>query len=155
MYNTEKFLLNIPDAKEQEYIMLREAVWKHMEAQRKISVFVITSSLAFYTIVFSINITEPYVFLLPMIILLPYAYKTLDHKISISYLVGYQIVCLENNRNIPNAFAWETDFFLLRRKGYDKYNGIIYNKLCDCEFLFMGSIAFVMYEIYFIKHLYI
>ena len=36
MYNTRKFLKDIDNAKEQEYLVLREAVWKRMEAQRTI-----------------------------------------------------------------------------------------------------------------------
>ena len=112
MYNTENFLKDIHGAKKAQYLMLREAIWKHMEAQRNISIFSVTTVLAFYTIVFSMNVTSPYIFLIPVILLIPFADKELDHKISISYLVGYQIVCLENNRNVAEAFTWETDFFL-------------------------------------------
>ena len=149
MYNTKKFLKNIDDAKEQQYLMLREAVWKHMEAQRNISVFAITAILAFYTIIFSIDINEPYVFLIPIIVLLPFSYKELNHKISISYIAGYQIVCLENNRNVSKAFTWETDFFLFKRKKFDKSSHILFNKLLDSEFLILSIISYGMYGIYF------
>lgn len=149
MYNTKKFLKNIDDAKEQQYLMLREAVWKHMEAQRNISVFAITAILAFYTIIFSIDINEPYVFLIPIIVLLPFSYKELNHKISISYIAGYQIVCLENNRNVSKAFTWETDFFLFKRKNFDKSSHILFNKLLDSEFLILSIISYGLYGIYF------
>lgn len=105
MYDTKKFLKNIDDAKEQQYLMLREAVWKHMEVQRNISIYAITTVLAFYTIIFSVDVKEPYVFLIPIIVLLPFSYKELNHKISISYIAGYQIVCLENNKNVSKAFT--------------------------------------------------
>lgn len=149
MYNTKKFLKNIDDAKEQQYLMLREAVWKHMEAQRNISIFAITAILAFYTIIFSIDINEPYVFLVPIIVLLPFSYKELNHKISISYIAGYQIVCLENNRNVSKAFTWETDFFLFKRKKIDKSSHILFNKLLDSEFLILSIISYGLYGIYF------
>lgn len=153
MYNTKQFLKNIDDAKEQQYLMLREAVWKHMEAQRKISIFAITSIIAFYTIIFSMDIKEPYVLLIPIVVLLPFSYKELDHKISISYIVGYQIVCLENNRNVSKAFTWETDFFLFKRKKYDGNSDVLFNKLykrlLDSEFLILSIISCGLYGIYF------
>ena len=69
MYNTRKFLKDIDNAKEQEYLVLREAVWKRMEAQRTISSFVFTTTLAFYTIVFAAGIKIHYVFLIPFLTL--------------------------------------------------------------------------------------
>jgi len=149
MYDTKKFLKNIDDAKEQQYLMLREAVWKHMEAQRNISIFAITAILAFYTIIFSTDIKQPYVFLIPIIVLLPFSYKELNHKISISYIAGYQIVCLENNKNVSKAFTWETDFFLFKRKKFDRNPHILFSKLLDSEFLILSIISYGLYGIYF------
>lgn len=149
MYDTKKFLKNIDDAKEQQYLMLREAVWKHMEVQRNISIYAITTVLAFYTIIFSVDVKEPYVFLIPIIVLLPFSYKELNHKISISYIAGYQIVCLENNKNVSKAFTWETDIFLFKRKKFDRYPHILFNKILDSEFFILSIISYVLYWIYF------
>lgn len=150
MYDTKKFLKNIDDAKEQQYLMLREAVWKHMEVQRNISIFAVTAILAFYTIVFSMDdIKAPYIFLIPIIVLLPFSYKELNHKISISYIAAYQIVCLENNRNVSKAFTWETDFFIFKRKKFDRSPHILFNKLLDSEFLILSIISYGLYGIYF------
>lgn len=149
MYDTKKFLRHINDAKEQQYLMLREAVWKHMEAQRNISIFAITTILAFYTIIFSMEIKTPYVFLIPIIVLLPFSYKELDHKISISYIAGYQIVCLENNRNVSKSFTWETDYFLFKRKKFDSSSHILFDKLLNSEFLILSIVSYALYVIYF------
>lgn len=151
MYKTESFLTDINDAKEKQYLMLREAVWKHMEAQRNISRFTVTSIIAFYTIVFSININQPYIFLIPLIILLPFSYKELDHKIGISYIAAYQIVCLENNQNVVKSFTWETDSFLFKRKKKDDKSHFLFNKLIDCEFLLLGVISYGFFIFYFFK----
>lgn len=150
MYNTRKFLKDIDNAKEQEYLVLREAVWKRMEAQRTISSFVFTTTLAFYTIVFAAEIKAHYVFLIPFLILMPFSCKELSHKISISYIASYQIVCLENNHNVANAFTWETDFFLFKKKGYLEHKQGVYRKIVDLEFLMLGIISYVLYLVYFI-----
>ncbi|MBD5550057.1 MAG: hypothetical protein HDQ96_02625 [Lachnospiraceae bacterium] len=152
MYNTENFLKDIHGAKKAQYLMLREAIWKHMEAQRNISIFSVTTVLAFYTIVFSMNVTSPYIFLIPVILLIPFADKELDHKISISYLVGYQIVCLENNRNVAEAFTWETDFFLFKRRKYDDEPHVLFKILLDSEFFIMGLISCGLYGLYFFSY---
>lgn len=149
MYNTENFLKDIDNAKEHQYLMLREAIWKRMEAQRNISVFTVTAILAFYTIVFSINVIQPYIFLVPLIIILPFSYKELHHKISISYIAAYQIVCLENNKNVANSFTWETDHFLFKKKRFDRDPHILFNKIVDSEFLILSVISYALYVIYF------
>lgn len=152
MYISKNFLPNIKDAKEQQYLMLREAVWKHMEAQRTIATFSISAILAFYTIIFSIKITEPYVFLLPIIILLPFSYKELNHKISISYIAAYQIVCLENIENVKNAFTWETDFFLFNKKNDPVQRKGIWNYLSDSEFFLLSLMSYIFYIKYFLQY---
>lgn len=148
-YHTAPFLGDINNAKEQQYLMLREAVWRRMDVQRNISIFAVTAILAFYTIIFSSDIREPYVFLIPIIVLLPFSYKELNHKISISYIVGYQIVCLENNRNPLKAFTWETDFFLFKRKNFDRVPHILFTKLLDSEFLILSIISYALFWLYF------
>lgn len=149
MYNTRKFLKDIDNAKEQEYLVLREAVWKRMEAQRTISSFVFTTTLAFYTIVFAAGIKIHYVFLIPFLILIPFSCKELSYKISISFIASYQIVCLENNHNVASAFSWETDIFLLKKKGYLGHKKGAYRKIVDLEFLMLSIIAYALYLVYF------
>ena len=151
MYNTRKFLKDIDNAKEQEYLVLREAVWKRMEAQRTISSFVFTTTLAFYTIVFAAGIKIHYVFLIPFLILIPFSCKELSYKISISFIASYQIVCLENNHNVASAFSWETDIFLLKKKGYLGHKKGAYRKIVDLEFLMLSIIAYALYLVYFFR----
>lgn len=151
-YNTTNFLNDIDNAKEQQYLMLREAIWKHMEAQRSISMFAITSVLAFYTIILSANMKLSYVFLIPIILLLPFSYKELNHKISISYIAAYQIVCLENNNNVTMAFTWETDFFLFKKKKLDRIPKILFKRMLDSEFLILALLSYFSYLSYFIKY---
>lgn len=152
MYKTKKFLRDVDDAKEQQYLFLREAIWKHMEAQRTYSMFVVTSILAYFTIIFTSNIEVPYVFLLPIIILFPFSNKILEHRISISYIAAYQIVCLENNHNVAKAFTWETDFFMFKNKKYDERINTWIDKLAGSESLLLGILSYGLYLIYFIDY---
>ena len=46
MFSKKPFLVSIDDVKEQQYVLLRQAVWNHMEAQQTISTFTVLRNLS-------------------------------------------------------------------------------------------------------------
>lgn len=80
MFSKKPFLVSIDDVKEQQYVLLRQAVWNHMEAQRTISTFTVTAVLTFFAIIISLKLQLSFIYLMPITILLPFSYKILNHK---------------------------------------------------------------------------
>ena len=148
-----KILPDIEHARKKQYLFLREAVWKHMEAQRSISIFSITATLTLYSFIFISNIKSPYSFLMAFFIILPFSYKEMSHNRSIAYIAAYQIVCLENNHNILNSFSWETDYFLLNKKKMVSVNNPILKYLVDCEFVGLAIMSYLLFAYYYYKFL--
>ena len=48
MFSKKPFLVSIDDVKEQQYVLLRQAVWNHMEAQQTISTFTVINFFFFF-----------------------------------------------------------------------------------------------------------
>ena len=149
MFSKKPFLVSIDDVKEQQYVLLRQAVWNHMEAQQTISTFTVTSVLTFFAIIISLKLQLSFIYLMPITILLPFSYKILNHKLSVSYIAAYQIVCLEDIDNFTQSFTWESDFFLFKRKNYDIKKSTRISKLIDYEFIILGGVSYILYIIYF------
>lgn len=144
-----KILPDIENARKKQYLFLREAVWKHMEAQRSISIFSITATLTLYSFIFMSKIKSPYSFLMAFVIILPFSYKEMSHNRSVAYIAAYQIVCLENNHNILNSFSWETDFFLLNKKKMISENNQLLQYVVDCEFVGLAIMSYVLFAYYY------
>ena len=149
MFSKKPFLVSIDDVKEQQYVLLRQAVWNHMEAQQTISTFTVTAVLTFFAIIISLKLQLSFIYLMPITILLPFSYKILNHKLSVSYIAAYQIVCLEDIDNFTQSFTWESDFFLFKRKNYDIKKSTRISKLIDYEFIILGGVSYILYIIYF------
>ena len=84
-----------------EYKMLRHEIAENMKSQQQISVTAVSLTVSVLTIVGSFASDNPYLFLIPLLLLLPSAIKTRDLKDGIMTLSGYLIARYENSSDIP------------------------------------------------------
>ncbi len=138
------------EIKKSEYEMLREASWKRMEAQRNISFFSFTSSITILGIGFAIENINKYIFLLPLVILVPFALKTYQCKKAIACLASYMIVFLEYG---VDSYHWETDSYFFKNAGKDFQNKNIISSIADSEFFFLGIVSWGIYAAFFYQEM--
>lgn len=86
-----------------DYNNLRDEIMYSRKAQDKFAIFLYTTVATI--IGFAINFHNAYLFLLPLLITLPFSLKIADYRRTISNLAAYMIVFLENK----NSNQWETD----------------------------------------------
>ncbi len=134
------------EIRKSEYEMLREASWKRMEAQRNISFFSFTSSITILGIGFAIEGINKYIFLLPLVILIPFALKTYQCKKAIACIASYMIVFLECG---GDSYRWETDSYFFKKAGKDFQNTNIISSIADAEFFFLGIVSWGIYTAFF------
>ncbi|WP_418489375.1 hypothetical protein [Frisingicoccus sp.] len=134
------------EIRKSEYDMLREASWKRMEAQRNISFFSFTSSITILGIGFAIENINKYIFLLPLVVLIPFALKTYQCKKAIACIASYMIVFLESGED---SYHWETDSYFFKKSGKDFQNKNIISSIADAEFFFLGIVSWGIYTAFF------
>ena len=103
--------------KNNDYDNLREEILYSRKAQDTFTMFLYTSVITILG--FAFELQNLYLFLLPIIIIVPVAIKVADYRRTIAYIAAYMIVFLENDYN-----KWETDNFefskIYPRKGMEK-----------------------------------
>ena len=129
-----------------EYDMLREASWKRMEAQRNISFFTFTSSITIFGIGIAIEEISKYIFLLPLVVILPFSIKIYQCKKAIACIGAYMIVFLESEKH---SYRWETDSYFLKMDSKDFQNRNVISSLADAEFFMLAMVSWFLYAIFF------
>ena len=124
-----------------EYKMLRHEIAENMKSQQQISVTAVSLTVSVLTIVGSFASDNPYLFLIPLLLLLPSAIKTRDLKDGIMTLSGYLIARYENSSDIP---FWETTLNKYRKK-YAKTRSKALLALECSEFAIAGLICELLY----------
>ena len=85
--------------KNNDYDNLREEILYSRKAQDTFTMFLYTSVITILG--FAFELQNLYLFLLPIIIIVPVAIKVADYRRTIAYIAAYMIVFLENDYNIP------------------------------------------------------
>lgn len=142
--------------KNQDYENLREEIMYSRKAQDTFTVFLYTTVITILGFAFELN--NEYLYLLPIVIIIPVAIKVADYRRTIAYIAAYMIAFLEKNYN-----EWETNNFEFSkrypRKGIEKiihilenYDSFFLNVICSC--IFIGAIIFKMMNVSF-THLFL
>ena len=127
--------------KNNDYDNLREEILYSRKAQDTFTMFLYTSVITILG--FAFELQNLYLFLLPIIIIVPVAIKVADYRRTIAYIAAYMILFLENDYN-----KWETDNFefskIYPRKGMEKlihilenYDAFFLNVVCASVFIGM------------------
>ena len=124
-----------------EYKMLRNEILENMKSQQQISVTTISLTVSILTIVGSFKAINPYMFLIPLLLLLPSAVKIRDLKDGIMTLSGYLIARYECS---SDALLWETNVNKYRKK-YATKRPMLWIALECGEFPIAGIICELLY----------
>lgn len=134
---------------EEEYKMLREEIMECMKNQNELSTFVSTTICAFIGVVIALDHPNPFLYLIPFVILLPASFKEANYQRRVAYLASYMIVFLENKDN----FLWETRYHHFSsinptrgqklRAMLETFEFPLFGILCFILFLFQNPFSFL------------
>lgn len=124
-----------------EYKMLREEIMENMKAQQQLSTSTLGLTVGVWTLVGSFSVTSSYLFLIPLLLLLPSAVKVKELREGIMTLSGYLIARHESTSNNP---FWETTLNKYRKKYAKKRSKLIIILECG-EFAIAGIICIALY----------
>lgn len=124
-----------------EYKMLREEIMENMKTQQQLSTSALGLTVGVLTLVGSFNAVNSYLFLLPLLLLLPSAVKIKELRDGIMTLSGYLIARHESKSNNP---YWEATLNQYRRK-YSKNRSKVMIILECGEFAISGIICAALY----------
>jgi len=124
-----------------EYNELRKEILENMKTQQQLSTATIGLTVSILTVVGSFKDNNPYLYLIPLLLLLPSAVKIRELKDGIMTLSAYLIAKYESS---SNSSLWETDVNLYRKK-YSKNRSMIMVVLEGGEFAIAGVICELFY----------
>lgn len=123
----------------EEYAMLREEIMECMRDQNNLSTFISATTCTYIGVVIAIENPNPFLYLLPFIILIPASFKISKYQYRISYLASYLIVFLEG----VNSFLWETRYNVFSTDDKHQKTNIC-TFLETMEFTIMGVLCYVL-----------
>ncbi|MDO5139822.1 MAG: hypothetical protein Q4D71_15370 [Oscillospiraceae bacterium] len=123
-----------------EYQMLREEIMENIKTQSTLSSFSLTLVLTVLTFCLSNDVQTPYVYAIPLLILLPCATKTYQLRKDIMTLSAYLAVRLESKQGI----FWETMLNKFRHYRSEKREPLVVIFECS-EYAIAGVICVIFY----------
>ncbi|WP_031475136.1 hypothetical protein [Agathobaculum desmolans] len=124
----------------EEYTMLREEIMESMKKQNELSIFISTTVCTFIGVVVALDRPNPFLYLIPFIILLPASFKESNYRRSIACQASYLIVFLENK----DSFLWETRYqrFSIKHRSHSQRLRAILETL---EFPLLGLLCSILF----------
>lgn len=121
--------------------MLREEILENTRTQQQLSTSALGLTVGVLTLVGSFNVANSYLFLLPLLLLLPSAVKIKELREGIMTLSGYLIA---RHESTSNSRFWETTLNQYRRKYSKKRSRLMIVLECG-EFAIAGIICTALY----------
>lgn len=133
----------------EEYKLLRQEIMECMKNQNELSTFVSTTICAFIGVVIALDRPNPFLYLIPFVILLPASFKEANYQRRVAYIASYMIVFLESK----DSFLWETRYHHFSsanptrgqklRSLLETFEFPLFGILCFVLFLFQNPFAFL------------
>jgi len=126
-----------------EYTMIRDEIMSAMKQQHNLSTFSITLTITIISFTFTLENINPYLFLMPLLFLIPAATKTFQLKKDIMTQSAYLAVKLETKDGI----YWETALNKYRKINSENRSKIkIFME--SCEYCICGIICVLLFVLY-------
>ena len=123
----------------EEYAMLREEIMECMRDQNHLSTFASATTCTYIGAVIALKNPNPFLYLLPFIILIPASFKISKYQCRVAYLASYLIVFLEGK----DSFLWETRYNRFSADDTQQKTNIR-TFLETMEFTILGCLCYVL-----------